>query len=132
MTVLFNRPYLGYTAGQIATLDNATESALVTQGIAVTSAAAQTSGAVTVNATKGRAFIAIGASTVVVTNSFCAAESTVLAVVSQSAADATLTQILRCAPAAGSFTIVGNANATAATQVDWVVLNNSGAAGVIR
>lgn len=132
MTVQFNRPYLGYTAGQIATLDATTESALVAQGLAVTSAAAQTAGAVTVNATKGRAFIAAGASSVTVTNSFCAPESTVLAVISQSGADGTLTQILRCAPGNGSFVITGNANATAATQVDWVVLNNSGAGGLIR
>lgn len=132
MTVQFNRPYLGYIAGQIATLDSATETALVQQGLAVFSVAAQTPGAVTVNASKGRAVIAAAATSVVVTNSFCAPESTVLAIISQAAADGTLTSIVRCTPAAGSFTITGNAASTAAVQVDWVVLNNSGAAGLIR
>ncbi|MFM9915277.1 MAG: hypothetical protein ACKVOX_05675 [Rhizobacter sp.] len=70
-------------------------------------------------ATMGRVAIAAGASSVVVTNRLVTTASTILAVISQSAADGTLTQILRVAPGAGSFTISGNANATAATQVDW-------------
>jgi hypothetical protein len=37
-------------------------------------------------------------------------------------ADATLTSILRVTTAAGSFTVTGNANATAATAFDFVVI----------
>ena len=132
MTVSLNRPYQGMASGAVVTLDDATESALVAQGLAATSAAALTSGAQTVNMTKGRALIAAAAASVVITCDRCVVGSTVMAVISQSGADATALQVVRCAPAAGSFTISVNAAATAATQVDWVVLNNSGAAGLIR
>src|SRR5439155_15020126 len=76
-----------------------------------------TPGAATQHTTKGRVAIAAGASSVVVTNRNVNAASTVLAVISQAGADGTLTQILRVTPGAGSFTITGNANATAATVV---------------
>ena len=132
MTVLLSRPYQGMASGAIVTLDDATESALIAQGLAATSAAALTAGAQTVNMTKGRALVAAAAASVVITCDKCAVASSVFAVISQSGADATATSIVRCTPAAGSFTITANAAATAATQVDWVVLNNSGAAGVIR
>lgn len=132
MTVQLNKSYQGMVSGAIVTLDSTTEAALIAQGIAVSSAGALTTGAQTVNMTKGRAAIAAAASSVVITSAYCAAESTVFAVVSQASADATLTSIVRCVPAAGSFTIVGNAASTAATTVDWVIFNNSGAAGLIR
>lgn len=82
-----------------------------------------TPGNVTNNSPRGRVAIAIGASTVVVTNNTVTATSTVLAVINQAATDATLTQILRVNAGAGTFTIVGNANATAAVVVDYVVVN---------
>ena len=78
-----------------------------------------TPGAATQKTTRGRAAIAVGASSVVITNPLVTPTSTVLAVISQAAADATLTQILRVSCGAGTITITGNANATAATQVDW-------------
>lgn len=87
----------------------------------VTADSSGTPGAATQQTTKGRVAIAIGASSVVVTNALVKPTSTVLAVISQAGADATLTQILRVSCANGSFTITGNANATAATQVDWAL-----------
>ncbi len=80
-----------------------------------------TPGAATQQGTQGRCAIAIGASSVTITNRNINAQSTVIAVFSGAAADATLTQILRVTPANGSVTITGNANATAATQVDYLV-----------
>ena len=74
-------------------------------------------GAATQNTRKGRAAIAIGAAAVTITNSLVTATS-IVGVALQSN-DATLTQILRVVPASGSFTITGNANATAATNVAW-------------
>ena len=132
MTVLLSRPYQGMASGAIVTLDDQTESALVAQGIAVTSAAALTAGAQTVNMTKGRAMIAAAAASVVITCDRCVVGSSVFAVISQAAADVSALQVVRCTPAAGSFTVTVNAATTAATQIDWMVTNNSGAAGLIR
>jgi len=125
MTVTLQRPYAGYPAQQVCTFDKPTEDALVTQGQASnTPAATVTAGAVTLfGVTRGRCGIAAGVSSVVITTDHCLQQSTVVAVISQSAADATLTSIVRVTPAAGSFTITGNANATAITQVDWVIFN---------
>jgi hypothetical protein len=81
-------------------------------------------GPVTNNSGKGRVAIAAGSNNIVVTNTACAATTTVFAVITQASADATLTQIVRVVPAAGSFTIYGNANATANTVVDFVLLLN--------
>lgn len=80
-------------------------------------------GNATLNNPSGKSAIAIGASSVVITNSQVTAASIVEAHVQQAAADATLTQVLRTSSAAGSFTIYGNANATAATVVAWRVIN---------
>lgn len=81
-----------------------------------------TPGAATINSPSGRVAIAAGASSVVVTNSQATLGGTVMAIINQATADATLTQIVRISTAAGSFTIYGNANATAATVVDFVVI----------
>lgn len=80
-----------------------------------------TPGASTQQGTQGRVAIAIGASSVVITNANVNPQSTVVAVLTGAAADGTLTSILRVTPGAGSFTITGNANATAAVQVDYLV-----------
>ena len=58
---------------------------------------------------------------VVITNSLCAANSTVL--VSLGGADATLTSV-RVTAAAGSFTVNGNAAATGITPFDYVLVRN--------
>jgi hypothetical protein len=80
-----------------------------------------TPGAATINKPSGKVAIAAGAASVVVTNSTVTAASIVLAIVQVS--DATLTTINSVVPAAGSFTITGNAAATAATKVAFIVLN---------
>jgi len=80
-----------------------------------------TPGNATINTPKGRCAIAAAAASVVITSSIVTATSTVLAVINQAATDATLTQILRVQTAGGSFTITGNAAATAAVTVDFVV-----------
>lgn len=83
--------------------------------------ASGTPGNATINTARGRAAFAAAASAVTITNSLVTASSTVL--VSLSAADATLTSILRTVPGAGSFTVTGNAAATGATAFDFVVFN---------
>lgn len=82
-----------------------------------------TPGAATINEARGRVAIAAAASSVVVTNNQVTANSVVLAVIDQAAADGTLLYIARVVPAAGSFTVYGNAAATAAVTVRFVVLN---------
>lgn len=74
-------------------------------------------GAATQNTYSGRVAIAAGASSVVVTNSRITSTSKVFAVLQT--VDATLTQVLSVVPASGSFTVHGNANATAATNIAW-------------
>lgn len=88
---------------------------------ASTTDASGTPGAATINKPTGKVAIAIGASSVVVTNSLVTTASTVVAVLQF--VDATATQILSVVPSAGSFTIRANANATAATKVAFVVIN---------
>ena len=78
-------------------------------------------GAATLNTPSGRSAIAAGASSVVITNSLVSASSIVWAVVQTT--DGTLLRVDRVVPGAGSFTIIGNANATANVNVGWVVVN---------
>jgi hypothetical protein len=80
-----------------------------------------TPGAATINKPSGKSAIAAGASSVTITNNTVTASSIVIPVLMTS--DATLTSIQRCVVSAGSFTITGNAAATAATTVGWWVLN---------
>jgi hypothetical protein len=122
MTVLLSRPYLGLAAGTIATLPASTEQAIVAQGLGSVSAAVPTAGAFTTSATRGYATIAAAAASVVITNPNVDATSIVGARVAQTTADGTLTSIVRVVPAAGSFTIFGNAAATAATVVSWDIV----------
>ena len=126
MTVLLNRAYHGYVAGAIVVLDATTEAALIAQGLASTSASVPTTGAATANALQGRAAIAAGASSVVITNAYVNANSKIFAVVAQAAADGTLLRVERIVPAAGSFTIYGTANATATTVIDWTLILPTG------
>lgn len=127
MTVSLNRAYQGYIAGAVVTLPTSTESALIAQGLAVASTAASTTtGAATANLITGQAAIAAGAGSVVITNALVDANSFVIAVVSQAAADGTLLRVERVVPAAGSFTIFGTANATATTLVRWAIVMPGG------
>ena len=125
MTVLLSRPYSGIASGVTVTLPDSTEAALIAQGLASTATAASTStGAQTIAALTGKAAIAAGASSVVITNALVTAGSKVVAYVNQAAADGTLLRVERIVPAAGSFTIYGTANATATTLIDWIVFNS--------
>lgn len=81
-----------------------------------------TPGNVTNNSTAGRAAFAAAGSSVTVTNSSVAATSTVL-VTLLGAADATLTNIVGVTVAAGSFTVTGNAAATATKGFMFLVIN---------
>ena len=130
MTVLLSRAYGGYTAGQTIQVPTSIENAIVGAGagtVASTSAsAAVTQGALTTSFPAGRVTIAIGASSVVVTCSACDVNTKVFAVVNQAAADTTLLRVERIVPGAGSFTIYGTANATAATVIDWAILGPFG------
>lgn len=80
-----------------------------------------TPGAATQNVMRGRAAFAAASNSVVITNSLVAATSTIL--VSLGGTDTTLTTV-RVTAAAGSFTVTGNANATATTPFDYVVVAN--------
>lgn len=79
-------------------------------------------GNVTNNSPSGRAAVAAAASTCVVTNSSVLATSKVF-VQLLGAADATLTSIVGVTIAAGSFTVTGNAAATAAKSFEFLVVN---------
>ena len=123
MTVLLNRAYAGYLAATTVMLPTNVEAALIAQGLATAAASANiTTGAVTANVISGRAAIAAGASSVVITNNLVDANSKVFAVVAQAAADGTLLRVERILCAAGSFTIYGTANATATTFIDWILI----------
>ncbi len=82
-----------------------------------------TPGEARVEAPTGRSAIAAGAASVTVYNSRCRADSLIRAWVQQTAADATLLRVERTDAAEGSFTIYGNAAATAAVTVGWEILN---------
>ncbi len=125
MTVTLNRAYNGYVAGSTVQLRTSTETALIAQGLA-TSGGTITTGAVTTTEKQGRVSFAIGAASLVVTNPAVTAESKVWAVVAQAAADGTLLRIERIVCANGSFTLYGTAAATAATLVDWAIIDQLG------
>lgn len=80
-----------------------------------------TPGAAVINEPSGRSAIALGATSVVITNSHVLATSKVF--VSLRSADATLLYIVSVVAAAGSFTVTGNVAATADVVFDWFVIN---------
>lgn len=80
-----------------------------------------TPGDATINAMTGRAAIDATQSACTITNDSVSATSIVT--VSLESIDATLTQILTVVPAAGSFTVTGNAAATADANFSFVVHN---------
>lgn len=121
MTVLLNRAYGASPAGSIVEYPASTEAAMIAQQIAVASAATPTTGAITSNEFQGVAALAIGTSSVVVTNPNVTSSSKVLAYVAQAAADGTALRVERVVPATGSFTIYTTANATAITVLEWTI-----------
>lgn len=126
MTVLLNQPFKGYPSGQIVNLPKSIETALIARGNAQASTAVVTAGNVTTSLMRGTAGIAIGASSVTITNENVTRDSTVNAIVNQASADATALRVERISIVAdGAFTIYVTANATAVTQVNWNVVNSS-------
>lgn len=79
-----------------------------------------TVGAVTINKAAGKAIVGAGTASTVVTNSLVTANSQVICTVNTNDATAILKN---CTPAAGSFTITTTANATADTNVAFIVFN---------
>ena len=130
MTVSLARSYAGYPAGNTIQVPTNTENAIAAQGIgsvaSTAASAAPSTGAVTSNVTSGRVAFAAAAASLVVTNSLVDVNSKIFAVINAAAADGTLTSIVRIVPSAGFFTIYGNAAATAAVTVDWVLFQLSG------
>lgn len=122
MAVLLSRSYGGIAAGNVGEFPAPTETALIAQGFAVTSASKPTAGAITTGQLMGKVSIATGAASVVVTHPLVNSTSKVVAQVSQAAADGTLLRVERVTPAAGSFTITGTANATADTEIAWEIV----------
>ena len=78
-----------------------------------------TTGAQTINKAKGRVNFAIGATSLVVTNSLVTANSMIVCNVASNDATATIKNVV---PTAGSFTIRLGAGATAETPVDFYVI----------
>lgn len=76
-------------------------------------------GNVTINKPSGSVIIGAGTSSVVVTNSLVDANTHIVATVQTN--DSTL-KTVTVVPAAGSFTITGNANATANTTIRWTII----------
>jgi hypothetical protein len=128
MTVTLLRAYQGYSAGQVVDLPAELEAALIAQGLATTGGT-PTSGAIGTVATpvpnqlllRGSAYVAAGASSVVVTIPGLTAQSVAHAEVNQAAADTTFTSVLRSVCGTNTLTITGPANATAATKVGYIV-----------
>lgn len=124
MTILLGpKGYGSLAAASVVTLPASTEAALIAQNLAQNSAAALTTGAYSTTEFAGRAAIAAGASSVVITHPLVTASAKIWAVVNQAAADGTLLRVERIVPAAGSFTIFGTANATATTVIDWAIIS---------
>lgn len=124
--VLLGRNYAGYLAGTVVELNAQLEAALIASGGATDSAGPPTTGNVTTTELSGCAAIAIGASSVTITNTAIKKQSKVWAVVAQAAADGTLLRVERVVCADGSVTIYGTANATAITLIDWAVIQVGG------
>lgn len=96
--------------------------ALTADGINLDSTitAAGTTGAQTINKPAGAVNFAAAAASLVVTNSLVTVNSIILATV---ATNDTTMKSVSAVPAAGSFTLRGNANPTAETRVNFVVIN---------
>jgi hypothetical protein len=124
MTVLLNRAYRGYIAGAVATFDKPTEDAIIAQGIGVTSTAVPTTGTQAPDIQMmGRAAIPIGAASVQINHPLCTEQSMIVANINQAAADSTLLRVERVLAGEGTFTIYGTANATAAVEINWLLIN---------
>lgn len=127
MAVLLRIAYAGLLAGTTVELPTNVEASLIAQGLATAALPANvTPGNVTANVGQGLVGVAAGAASLIVTNSMVDANSKVMAVVAQAAADATALRVERVVCTAGSFTIYMTAAATATTLVDWALITPPG------
>lgn len=127
MAILLSKAYNGCAAGTTQEFTAELEAALIAQGFGSTAlVTAIASGAQSSNLYAGTAAVAIGATSVVITNPLIVANTKVWACVGQAAADATALRVERIVPAAGSVTIHVTAAATAATLIDWAILPTVG------
>ena len=116
-------PYCHPAGGQAY---KATVTELVQTGMAAelktnkTITAGGTTGAQTINKPSGTVNFAAGTSSLVVTNSLVTTASNIQATVGTN--DATMKTVL-CVAGSGSFTIYPNANPTAETRVNFLVVN---------
>lgn len=124
--ILLSRSYAGYPAGVIVELATSVEQALVAQGYGTVSAGPVTAGATTTTNYQGSCAVAAAASSVVITHPYVDISTKIFAVIAQTTADTTALYVARIVPAAGSFTIFVNAAATAATIVDWSIVDPLG------
>ena len=130
MTVLLSRSYMGRNSGDTAQFGKTAEDTLIAAGLATTALdTALTTGAYTQNTQQGKAAIAAGQSSVVITNGLVDVNTKVISYVSQAAADTTLLRVERIVVGAGTFTIFGTANATATTVIAWSVLEDAVTSG---
>lgn len=120
------RPYGGYQAGQTVELPASTEAALIISGGGANSAGPASVAPLSCQQAQGAVGIAAGQVSAVITNPLVTPQSIVIAYVSQAAADGTLLRVDRVVSAAGSFTIFGNAAATAIVNVDWAIIGSIG------
>lgn len=127
MAILLSRAFKGVVAGNTASFTTDEESSLVGQQLGTSQALTTiTPGNMTNNSSAGVVAFAAGATSVVVTNSLVDGNSKIFAIINQATADGTFTSVSRVMPVAGSFTIFGNAGATAQTLVSWALLNPAG------
>lgn len=126
MTVLLSRSYMGYPANTVVEFASSVESALIAQGLATASSATPTAGNTTTLALQGSAAVAAAASSIQITHPAVDSSTKIWACIGQTTADATALYVARVVPAAGSFTIHLNAATTAATVVDWAILDPLG------
>ena len=120
----YNPAGVAVTGGNIngAAIGQTTPAAVKASNLAATyTDSSGTPGNATNNAPRGRAAFAAAASAITITNSLVTATSSIH--LQMIGADATLTNLLRVVPAAGSFTVTGNAPATAATAFSFLVIN---------
>jgi hypothetical protein len=124
MAINLNRNYRGLIGGTIVGLSTNIEANLIAAGYASANASKAniTPGNVAYDGIQGTVAIPAGQASVTITNPNIDANTKVIANIAQAAADGTLTSLPRIVPAAGSVTIYGNANATAAVVVDWSIV----------
>lgn len=135
MAVLLNKAYMGLAQGVTVGLATNIEQALIAQGLASgpLPKANITPGPITYNGWTGTVAIPAGQSSVTITSPYFDQNTKLTANIAQVAADGTLTSIQRVVAAdrlpntaGGTVTIYGNAAATAATLVDWVIASVPG------